>query len=167
MVRGSAGRMPPRSGGSSSAASSAGSCGERCHRPLGVHGVGGGVGGDPVGQGEPFAGHVAGVWEPGDGPEPGDAGQPAVGPGLVVDLPDPGVGFGPPGGDRVGGGVAARQWSVSSRSARPAAANSSSDSPNASSWNCWLTQFPIRFLPPGYPGRSRVRWSGTAAPWVV
>ena len=45
--------------------------------------------------------------------------------------------------------MAAFQWSVSSRSARPAAASSSRDSPNTSSWNCWFTQFPIRFLPPG------------------
>ena len=35
---------------------------------------------------------------------PAYADQPAVRPGLVVDFPDAGVGFGPPGGDRVCGG---------------------------------------------------------------
>jgi hypothetical protein len=70
--------------------------------PVGVHRVGCGVGGDLVGQGEPLPDRGAGVREPGDGPQPGDADQPAVCPRLVVDFPDPGVGFGPPGGD---GGV--------------------------------------------------------------
>ncbi len=54
--------------------------------------------------------------------------------------------------------AAARHSSSPSMSWPAAAASSDSASPNASSWNCFRTQFPVFAPPPGKP-RSRSRRS--------
>ena len=83
----------------------------------------------------------------GDRAQPGHAGQPGVGPAPGIELPDAGVRLAPArrdGGDR--GGHRPEAW-LSRWSWRAAAANSSSASPNASSWNwsfAWLPRMSCR-----------------------
>ena len=67
-------------------------------------GVGGGVGDDVVGEGKPLRGAAWRGVDGRNGAKPGGGGEPAVGPGLVVDFPDAGVGFGPAPGDGARGG---------------------------------------------------------------
>ena len=99
--------------------------------------------------------------------QPGDTCQAGMGPPLIVEFPDSGIGLSPPLLDGRTAISTASQWSVSRRSNADAAANSSSASPKASSWNCSLTQLPTLSEPPGYPQCGSDRSSGTAPPETV
>ena len=69
----------------------------------------------------------------------------AVGPAVVLEFPDPGLGLAPAPLDRVRGDLGRPAMPpASSRSCRAAVANRCSASPRLSSWNCLFTQLPIR-----------------------
>src|SRR5487761_1519553 len=70
--------------------------------PGGVHRLRAGPGEDHVGEAGPVRGLRLGAAGPGGGAQPGHGGEPAVRPGLVAELPDPGVVLLPPFRDRAG-----------------------------------------------------------------
>ena len=125
-------------------------------RPLPVSvGVGRGVGRsghDPIGQGTPPCGIRRAMTAKSSGSlaKPGGADEPAMGPGTIVDLPYPGVGFLPSGINGCSGNSCGADAIWTDPVQCPtAAARSKSDSPKASSWNCALTWFPTKSYPPG------------------
>ena len=76
--------------------------------------------------------------------------QPGVRPPAVVELPDAGVGLvASAARSRRRAASTARMPSAVETAGRSAAPRSSSDSPKASSWNCWLTWLPTRTGAPG------------------
>ena len=94
-------------------------------------------------------------------PQPGDTDQPAVGPVVGLELPDAGVGLMPALLDRARPRSRRRATPSASRwSWSAAAASSSSASPNASSWNCWLTQLPTTSLAARVAGQAERRLVG-------
>ena len=158
MLRGSSAGSAPRIAGTSRAASTRGSSGARCQRPLACRQSAAVLASDGVGQRVPNAGVIAGGDLRGDRTQPGHAGQPRMRPApwsSSSQMPASGCRQRPrwrrPRRSRRG------RPALSRRSWRAAAANSSSASPNASSWNWALAWLPTDVGAAGVSGQLAVR----------